>query len=319
MVSVRTREDPLDLLDRLRTSVRLRLGRRYVQLRQAVAPARAAAEAAPDRDQVPIVVAGCHRSGTSLVRRILDSHSRIACPPETLVLEHLGAALSHPHAEKGFAAVGLDLDHAAADLGALVDRWMRAYAAAKGKPRWAEKSPATFEQLPAVDRMFRHTARFVLVVRDGRDVAHSLGQGRWWMLEPLLAEHGDPYVAAAHYWSAATHKLLAFHGAVPDRTLVLRYEALVDQPEDQLRALFAFLEEPWEPAVLDFNRFSHDAGFEDHRVGSTWKIEDHRGKHRELPPELIQRVAQIARPAMLALGYPDPAADPGPASSRSTS
>jgi hypothetical protein len=275
-----------------------------VRFRQAVAPARApTATASPELDQVPIVVAGCHRSGTSLVRRILDSHSRIACPPETLMLEWLGASLSHRHAEQGFAGVGLTLDQAALDLGALVDRWMRAWAASKGKPRWAEKSPATFHQLPAVDRMFGGRTRYVLVVRDGRDVACSLGKGRWWVLEPLLAVHPDPYVAAAHYWVDANRKILAFRDAVPDRCRLVRYEDLVVRPEDELQALFAFLGEAWEPAVLDFNRFPHDAGFEDHAVSATWKIEDGRGKHRELPDDVLAQVSAVVAETMGALGY----------------
>ncbi|MEQ1506266.1 MAG: sulfotransferase [Myxococcota bacterium] len=297
----------MDLVDRLRTSLRLRLGRRFVHLRRAAAGVRRAQAptVAPERDQVPIVVAGCHRSGTSLVRRILDSHSRIACPPETQVFESLAGVLSAEQAEAGFAGIGLTVDAAAADVGALADRWLRAYAERKGKPRWAEKSPGTFAVLPEVDRMFGRSARFVLVARDGMDVATSLGKGRWSVLGALLDQHDDPYVAAAHYWVDATRRLLAFHAAVPERTVLLRYDQLVDEPERELRRVFAFLDEPWEPAVLDFNRFSHDGGLEDHVVSSTWKVEDAGGKHRSLPPELQARLWSVVRPAMLDLGYAD--------------
>jgi hypothetical protein len=188
-----------------------------------VAPAAAA-----DNDDVPIVVAGCHRSGTSLVRRILDSHSRIACPPEVQLFERIAPVLRGADAEKGLAAVGVTIEQAASEIGALADRWMRAHAERRGKRRWAEKSPGTVFVLPEVDRMFGGRARFVLVVRDGLDVACSLGRGRWDVLAPLTERHGDPFVAAAHHWVDANRQLLAFHrGCSPaGRTFLLRYEAL---------------------------------------------------------------------------------------------
>jgi hypothetical protein len=72
-----------------------------------------------------------------------------------------------------------------------------------------------------------------------------------------------------------------------------------------LRALFAFLGEAWEPLVLDFNRFDHDSGLEDHVVGTTWRIEDGRGKSRSLPADLRRRLWNVVRETMLDLGYPD--------------
>jgi hypothetical protein len=297
--------DGRQLLQRLRTSLRLRLGRRFVRLRQAVSrPARTPPTAVPDRDAVPILVVGCHRSGTSLVRRILDSHSRIACPPETQIFEALGGVLEHPDVVKGLGAIH-DLDRVALDLGGLARKWLSDYAARKGKPRWAEKSPGTFHALPAVDRMFGHQALFLLVVRDGMDVATSLGKGRWPVMGELLLQHDDPYVAASHYWVMANAKMAAFREAVPERTCVLRYEDLVSRPETELARVFAFLGEPWEPAVLDFNRFEHDSGVEDHVVSSTWRIEDGRGKYLALPRERQQAMWAVIRPMALALGYDD--------------
>jgi Sulfotransferase family len=295
----------VNVYQRVRTSLGLRLGRRFVQIRQAIRPIHQAAPApAPERDRVPIILVGCHRSGTSLVRRILDSHSRLACPPETLLFEPLGRVLSHDLAERGFAAMGLTVDQAALELGATVDRWMTAYAGRKGKVRWAEKSPSTALQLPAVDAMFGHAAQFVWVVRDGMDVATSLGNGRWSLLDEHIARHGDPHLAAAHYWVDMNHKIAEFQARNPQRTHTLSYEALIEDPERELRGLFAFLGEPWEPAVLDFNRLPHDAGIEDHTVSATWKFEDGRGKHRSLPEDLQREMWEVLGPTALALGYP---------------
>ena len=89
---------------------------------------------------------------------------------------------------------------------------------------------------------------------------------------------------------------------VPDRSLLLRYDALIDEPEAELRRLFAFLGEPWEPEVLDFNRVPHDAGLEDHVVSSTWKIEDRRGSHRTLPADVQARIRAVIGPTLADLG-----------------
>jgi hypothetical protein len=292
--------------EHLRTSLRLRLGRRFVQLRRAVGrPTQRQPVRRTRAADAPIVVAGCHRSGTSLVRRILNSHSRIACPAEVQLFESLAPVLEAPFAERGFSAIDLTMDQVAADLGGLIDGWMSAHAERAGKPRWAEKSPGNVQVLPTIDRLLGHRATFLLIARDGMDVACSLGKGRWEVLGAQLAAGGDPYVAAARFWVERNRSVLAFREALPQRTHLLRYEDLVIDPERALAGVFAFLGEPWEPQVLDFNRFHHGAGLEDHVVSATWRVEDGRGKHRQLPIEQQHRMWEVVRPTMLDLGYED--------------
>lgn len=291
------------------TALRLRVLRPVVRARGALLrrwrPAPAAVER-PEVDDVPILVVGCHRSGTSLLRRCLDSHSRIAVPAETLFLEYLGAMVGVPKADKGFAAVGQDLENVRAELRDRVTGWFRAYARSRGKPRWADKSPGTANALEGVDHLLYARARYVWITRDGMDVATSLGGATpvWWQVEPLLRFEADPFVAAAHYWVDLNAKIARFAADRPDRVHRLRYEDLVERPEPVLREVLAFLGEAFEPSILDFNRAEHTGGPEDHHVSTTTGFEDNRGKHRRLPIETQRRMWAVVAPTMASLGYP---------------
>ncbi|MEZ4238635.1 MAG: sulfotransferase [Myxococcota bacterium] len=258
-------------------------------------PARTA-PVATDDSAAPIIVAGCHRPAP-LLRRILDSHTRIACPAELQLFEALATVLDRPNAEAGLAAVDVDLDTAAADLGARPTAGCPTTPAAR-QPAGPRSPPTTSPSCRPIDRMFGHRARFLLVARDGADVAWSLGKGRWEVLGRHLQDHDDPYLAAAHFWVERNRALLAFRAAVPDRTHVLRYEQLVVDPEATLRRAFAFLGEAWEPDVLDFNRFDHGSGIEDHVVSSTWRIEDGRGRHKQLPEALQAELRAVVDPVL---------------------
>lgn len=92
-------------------------------------------------------------------------------------------------------------------------------------------------------------ARFVHVVRDGRDVAAS----------HLRSDRHLYYSSihhAAHGWAELMEgtRTLVEHG----RVIEIRYEALVHEPEPTLRRLLAGLEIAWHPAVLDHTGARHD-------------------------------------------------------------
>lgn len=257
-------------------------------------------------DRVPVLLVGCHRSGTSLLRRCVDAHSRIACPGETLFLEAYGALVGTPRADQGFDAIGVDLAEVREQARAQVVGWFEAYARSRGKPRWADKSPNIANQLEGVDALLGGAPRYVLIVRDGMDVAQSLGavSPPWWQVEPMLRIEDDPYLAAARYWVELNHRILAFERAHAERCHRIRYEDLIAEPEATLRGVLSFLGEAWEPGVLDFNAAAHSGGLEDHHVRTTTTFEDNTGKHRRLPIELQRRMWAIVAPTMAAWGYP---------------
>lgn len=293
---------------RLTVAVRLRLWRPVVAVRGAVLRRLRPAPppvARPELDDVPILLVGCHRSGTSLVRRCIDSHSRIACGGETLLLEHLGAVFDTPSATRGFTALDLTPEQVAAGLSGVVSAWFRDHARRSGKPRWADKSPNNTLHLEGIDQLFGRRPRYVCIARDGLDVATSLGGAAndWHQLGPWLAREPEPYLAATRYWVDLNERMLAFQRAHPERCLLFRYEDLVRDPERALRALFAFVGEAFEPQTLDFNRQAHSGGLEDHHVSTTTTFEDNTGRHRALPLELQRRMWEVAAPTMAQLGY----------------
>jgi hypothetical protein len=249
----------------------------------------------------PIFLVGCQRSGTTMLRLVLDSHSRISCGPETRFL----TALSR--------VVGSDWERLSR-FGFERDDWLRRiadffggihadYAHGRGKARWADKTPLYAMALPFVTEVFPD-AQIVHVIRDGRDVvvSHRKRFGYWSAVKCVVK------------WPRYIHTARAAGRSLPaDRYFELRYEDAVREPEKALRALFEFLGEPWEPGVLDYADKQHD-------VASKYTVEADRrraaahtdtqiygsrvGTHRrELDPFLRLLVWIFSRSTLRELGY----------------
>ncbi len=202
-------------------------------------------------DFAPVVIGGCGRSGTTLLRLMLDSHQRICCGPESSVFRR--RALDPD-------ALAARFDIAPAEMRAIVDAaasrlaFIRAFAGIclrkTGKQRWAEKTPRNIGRVGAVFHFFPE-ARFVHVLRDGRDVAcslrthprHRVVNGK---LVPL--DTWKPIAACARRWRDDIERSRPFWEDA--RFHVLRYEELVQDPRRVLGKLMQFLDEPWDEAML---------------------------------------------------------------------
>ncbi|HEY3534882.1 MAG TPA: sulfotransferase [Pedococcus sp.] len=249
----------------------------------------------------PIFVVGCQRSGTTMLRLLLDSHSRISCGPETRFLEDLERIVGRDW--KRLSQYGFEQEEWLRRIAAFFGGVQHDYAVSRGKQRWADKSPRYAMKLDFVTRVFPD-AQVVHLIRDGRDVAvsHRKRFGYWSSVKSSVK--WPRYIATARAAGLAMP---------PGRYHEVRYERLVADQEATVRELMDFLGEEFEPGMLDFEAHDHDVPDRYHAQalsrrtgeGTTEAVYRSRvGTHqRELDP-LVRGLFQItSRRTLKELGY----------------
>jgi hypothetical protein len=243
----------------------------------------------------PIFIVGCQRSGTTLLRLILDAHPRLSVGPETRFLDDLAKVTDEewPRIEP----YGLPREYFHERFAQMFHDFQIDYAHRRGKARWGDKSPRYTLRIPFLNQLFPN-CQIIHVIRDGRDVVTSHRE-RW--------GYASAYKATAKWQRYIEAARAAGAELGPSRFTEVRYEALVADPEPELRALLEFLGEPWDDAVLHHEDAPHDvtAGYQQRRAPATGPIErDRVGSHRlRLDPVLRLLLRVRSRRAWRTLGY----------------
>lgn len=206
----------------------------------------------------PFVV-GVSRSGTTLLRVMLDSHPDLAIPSETHFLNRIVRA-TKPLSRETFISLcvttaswpnlnispaELDAELPRGPMFAVPDALRRIYevlAHRDGKRRWGDKTPSYLALMQQIQDLLPE-ASFIHVIRDGRDVALSL-RDLWW-------GPGDDSAAAARFWVEEILHARAISGHV-GRYLEVRYEDLVISPMVVLQRICAHIEIPFDTAMLSY-------------------------------------------------------------------
>ncbi|QIB34271.1 sulfotransferase family protein [Ancylobacter pratisalsi] len=246
----------------------------------------------------PIFLIGVHRSGTSLVRRMFNSHSKIACPPETFYLEHYVRMLEDPVTFSGYEGFGYDREAMRADIAATASRLHEAFRLTQGKERWADKTPQYVWWTEGIDRLFGGRPYYVLIQRHPYDIVFSLVARKW-----RFNDIEDLFTSNLTYVRDSVAKMNEFEAAHPDRCIRLRYETLTTNPTDELTRVLTFLGEQFEPGMLTFYEKSHNQGLEDPMVLGTRGISGSHENWRSWTDAQKQEAAQILGETAKGLGY----------------
>ncbi len=193
----------------------------------------------------PIFVVGCQRSGTTMLRLMLDSHRRISCGPETRFLADLERVVDTDWPR--LSQYGYSQEEWLTRIREFFGGLQSDYAQSRGKARWADKTPRYALNIPFLLRVFPD-AQIVHVIRDGRDVvvSHRKRFGYWSSVKSTMK--WPKYIKAARS---------AGEGLPAEQYHEVRYEDLVSNPEETMRDLLAFLGEEWDPQVLEFASKEH--------------------------------------------------------------
>ena len=207
-------------------------------------------------EPIPVFLFGMDRSGTTLMSMMVGAHPDIAVPLATTGmwydfhrrLEHFNqlenVSDTHrlvdeiaTHERIRLWRTPLDLDRIKSetrvgDFGSVVAAFHMEYARQHGKPRWGNIDIATLDNMHLVNKWFP-TARFVHIIRDGRDVA----------LSNQTMPYGNGNIAeCAEAWVKRVGTNLRMGDILgPERYLAFRYESLIAEPGETLSRICRFL------------------------------------------------------------------------------
>jgi Sulfotransferase family len=221
----------------------------------------------------PIFIIGCPRSGTTKLASILNRHSLIASATETHFFNFVSkqkydwknfsvnefkkllqesrildfitlAELSSEVLVNDFLELenhekNIHLTLEDSNKKKVFDLLVKNYLLKKNKSRICEKTPQHIQNIEEILRIYPQ-ARFILMVRDGRDTVNSLLKMPW-RPKGLLNN--------ARFWSH--YMKLAREASLRSEVITIKYENLLTRPQDVLTTICNFIEEKYEDSLLD--------------------------------------------------------------------
>jgi hypothetical protein len=285
-----------------------------------------------------VFIVGCPRSGTTLLRRVVNAHPQVAIPHEThwvpdFFQKRVGLTpdgLVTPElidrlvAHRKFPKLGVSRQQLEGLLGAgaavpyarFVTGVYDLHGQGQGKALVGDKTPEYGRKIRTLHGLWPE-AKFVHLIRDGRDVC--LSHLNWQVKAAKLSRRlrtwdEDPVSTAAVWWEWNVRLVREAGGALgPGLYHELRYEALVARPEEECGKLCAFLGLPYDAAMLRFHegRTRADPTLDAKRA---WRpiTPGLRDWRTEMPAEGQERFEASAGDLLGELGYPRAVSRPRP-------
>lgn len=272
----------------------------------------------PHKRERPFFIVGNPRSGTTLLRFLLSSQSRLHIPPETGFLPNVmsfhGRTLNRQEVRDLVDRIGslnrewenvVDDDDSFFDsiedptLGTVIDALYRSRMSRTDAERWGDKTPIFVRYIKQISDVFPN-AQFVHIIRDGRDSTLSAIK-KWQARYRYL----DSYYLLKNWVRNVTAGQQAAQWLGDDRYYEVRYEDIVSDTENAVAGICEFLGEDFDPSQLDQTKLASKPEAECHHVEVTKPISKAsvaRWK-REMSTFDQKLAARIAGKKLRELGY----------------
>jgi hypothetical protein len=222
--------------------------------------------------KAPVIIGGFYRSGTSLLRRIVDAHPDIHCPPEVKFFrdfhgDYVRDALKKLRFFSSASSLGLDSSELLEIFGGAFIQAHERAAAKLHKARWADKNPENCLYLNEWHELLQGRMQYVHVVRNPLDALSSL-------LETPFPKTVPPgFEERIDLLCLYQRRALDFMGRHPDISCCVRYEDVVSSPQEEIAKLFSFLGEHFHASVLTgFGSVERRRGIEDPKARAQTRI-----------------------------------------------
>lgn len=278
--------------------------------------------------KAPIFVVGANRSGTTLLRLILNAHPNLAIPEEVV---YFGSIMAGVPIEQWrtpsisdevftqFVTKFIDtkcgaldgIDHAqlkaqilakgSKDFRYPYQMVLEAWAQHHGKIRWGEKTPGNLFYVDVLLEMFPD-ARFIHMVRDPRAGVSS-------MMGTSFFPRDIVFNAMSRHKFMTEGRALLEKSIPAAQRMTLRYEDLVTEPESTVKTLCAFLEEDFVPEMMAFykdsSRYMKAEASSSFNKAATRPISaDMLDKWKQrLPSDAIAKIEAVCKKEMKEFGY----------------
>jgi Sulfotransferase family/Tetratricopeptide repeat len=197
----------------------------------------------------PIFVLGLPRSGTSLVEQILATHSAVFSCGEAGIVPHVAGRLIPHMTGKPYPYAVKILEPAAfTEIAEHVLERLRSYCPRQSQ-HLVSKTNINYYHIGLI-RILYPRAAIIHCVRDPMDTCWSLHRHHF--VEPQAYSYD--LAALGRYYCRYQQLMRHWHQVLPGEIYDLRYERLVTQPEDEMKALLKHCRLPWDDKVLTFYR-----------------------------------------------------------------
>jgi len=267
-----------------------------------------------DRYMPLIFIGGVPRSGTTLMRAMLDAHPDVRCGQETRVIPRILQMRQHWMKSKKET---LRLEEAGVDkevLNSAIASFCLEVIARHGEPapRLCNKDPLTLKSADYLSELFPQ-AKFIFMVRDGRATVHSIISRQ----VTITGFDLTSYRQCLQRWNNAIATMYDQCQLVgSDRCMMVYYEQLVLHPAHWMREILEFLDVPWNESVLHHEDHINKPGGvllskverSSDQVIKPVNVEALTKWVGQMPQDVVADMAELA-PMLAKLGY-DPNANP---------